>query len=124
MVRQSEFWEKIRRAVLPTGIAMVGLATVIAVAGTPGPVGDTTADLVLGQTNFTGNQPLVASLPLAGANGVAIDGSGHVYVADGYNNRVLGWQSVAAFQAESPAALVIGQSNLLSSACSVSSTGL
>jgi sugar lactone lactonase YvrE len=125
MVRRLGFWRgKIRPTVLQVSFALVGLATVIAVAGIPGSVGDTTADLVLGQTNFTGNQPVVASLPLAGVNGVAIDGSGHVYVADGSNNRVLGWQSVAVFQAESPPDLVIGQSNLVSNACSVSMTGL
>src|SRR5271170_659557 len=63
----------------------------------PGSVGDTTADVVLGQADFDhlgGNNigPAGLGLPL----GVAVDGTGHVYVIDHCNDRVLGWKNAAS----------------------------
>ena len=42
---------------------------------------------------------------------VAVDGSGHLYVADTLNNRILGWENVASFQNGAAATVVLGQPN-------------
>lgn len=83
------------------------------------------ADLVLGQADFTHNpvndlaftEVASNSSALNGPVAVAIDGAGHVYVADPDNNRVLGWPDVAALTTNSPATLVIGQPDMASGAC-------
>jgi sugar lactone lactonase YvrE len=82
--------------------------------------GDTVADAVLGKLNFVHGGPNIAraqglNFPL----GMTIDTTvvpNHIYVADSGNNRVLGWQSVAALTNGRPADLVIGQSDFVSSA--------
>lgn len=53
----------------------------------------------------------------AGEGAVAIDRSvtpNRIYVADPYNNRVLGWSNVGAFKTHAPAAKVFGQPNAYS----------
>ncbi len=98
--------------------------------GIPGAAGDTTADVVLGQVNFTQATPNMVDatgLNTAGAvnslpnmPGVAIDASStpsHLYVADLGNNRVLGWNDAAGFSNGAPADIVIGQPDFYSSAC-------
>ncbi|MBX3718003.1 MAG: hypothetical protein KF738_18555, partial [Burkholderiales bacterium] len=76
--------------------------------------GDTTADLVLCQPNFTtGTTGLTASTCNA-PTGVAVDREGVVYVADFGNNRVLRFTTLANGAA---ATSVIGQSNLTSGSC-------
>ncbi len=83
-------------------------------------VGDI-ADVVLGQANFTYN---LADFPSArklnSPQGVAIDASGNLYVADVENSRVLGWNSAMAFANGSPANLVIGQPDFYSTSCNSS----
>ncbi|MFZ0244129.1 MAG: hypothetical protein WAL68_00455, partial [Candidatus Binatus sp.] len=71
---------------------------------------NTTADRELGQIdlmhgifNFGGPSALL------GPEGVAVDSSGHVYVTDYGNNRVLGWHNAAALTNGAAADLVIGQ---------------
>jgi CSLREA domain-containing protein len=86
------------------------------------PAGDTTADLVLGQTGFFANAPNMGVAPvtaagLYGPNNVAIDRMGHLYVADTFNNRVLGWVDVSRLTNGAPADLVIGQPNFSSTLC-------
>lgn len=46
---------------------------------------------VLGQTDFSSSFPGVSQEKIAAPNGVAVNGSGHVFVADTSNNRVVGW---------------------------------
>ena len=82
----------------------------LAPPGIPGAPGDTVADLVLGQADFIhlGINNLGASglsLPIA----VATDSTGHIYVADACNNRVLGWRNAGSLTTGQPADLVIGQ---------------
>ncbi len=51
---------------------------------------------------------------------MAIDKSvspNRIWVADTYNNRVLGWSTVAAFTTHAPADIVIGQSDFISNRC-------
>src|SRR5258708_25126054 len=89
------------------------LAALLAIAGTPGSAGDTTADRVLGQLDFTHN-----GINIAKANsfyyteGVAIDQRSvpkHLYVSDRFNRRILGWNDAAAFGDGASADLVIGR---------------
>jgi len=82
---------------------------------------DTNADRVLGQVDFL---HVLANFPdhrsLDNPTGVAIDTSttpNRLYVADSFNSRVLGWKDVTAFSNGSPADLVIGQPEFLSTAC-------
>jgi hypothetical protein len=86
---------------------------------------DTTADLVLGEPNFsaggfnfglgaTNAQGFVIS------EGVAVDTSvtpNRLYVGDLHNSRVLAWANVESLTNGAPADLVIGQPNSTSSAC-------
>jgi len=84
---------------------------------------DTTADLVLGQSAFTNNSSNAHATSASNFNDpdfVAIDTSvipNRLYVADSGNNRVLGWKDLTAISNDSPADLVIGQPNFVSSVC-------
>jgi hypothetical protein len=93
-----------------------------AIAGTPGKSGDTTADAVLGQPDFT-HTTLNYGGPgaVGGPFGVAVDPAGHLFVADG--NRVLGWHSTLALTDGAPADLVIGQTDLFANFCNGNLTG-
>ncbi len=82
---------------------------------------DTTADLVLGQLDFTHQfENLTDAQGLFGPRAVAIDTSvspNRVYVADYSNSRVLGWNDAASFTNGAPADLVIGQPDFISYFC-------
>jgi sugar lactone lactonase YvrE len=82
-------------------------------------VGTTTANLVIGQINFTNNQVnFVDAIGMNAPAGVAIDqANGHVIVADSQNNRVMGWKSATAFATGGAADIVIGQPDFNSSGC-------
>ena len=102
------------------------LLIIAAALATPSVAGDDAADIVLGQANFTYNLPNSADAhKLYSPRGVAVDASGHLYVADANNSRVLGWKSVAAFTNGSPADadLVIGQPDFYSTACKYDTGG-
>jgi len=79
------------------------------------------ANRVLGQLDLVHNginNPTAAALQAP--SGVAIDSSSspnRLYVADGGNNRVLGWSNAAAFFTGSSANIVIGQPDPLSVNC-------
>ena len=82
---------------------------------------DMVADAVLGQIGFryTGAN-LVDGSGMSSPYAVAIDTSvtpNRLYVADFTNSRVLAWADVTAFQTGSPADLVLGQPDLLTSGC-------
>ncbi len=110
---------------LLSGFALVAVTAMIAIAGTPGSAGDTTADVALGQTDFVHNMANFGGLNVLNApGGVAIDASGHVYVADVGNNRVLGFANVAALANGASATIVIGQPDPFSYACTTTATGL
>lgn len=86
--------------------------------------GDTIADRVLGQMDFTHateNFADASTLDMErSVAGVAIDQSSvpnRVYVADPANNRVLGWASAAALTDGKAADMVIGQPDFFSTAC-------
>ena len=84
------------------------------VAGPDGPL----ADFELGQPDLahdTINRGGLAALNFPEAS--AIDSSGHLYVVDFNNNRVLGWKNVAALTNGASADLVIGQPDAFYSNC-------
>ena len=83
------------------------------------------ADLALGQINLSYNTVNFGGLEaLNEPQRSVIDGSGHLYVADRGNNRVLGWRNVDALQDGDAADIVIGQRDAFSTSCVVSQTGL
>src|ERR1700756_49091 len=106
------------RTRLVVAIAAVAavMATVALLSATPG---DTIADRVLGQTDFTHSTSpsFVRKKSLfvdgtcggcIGVSSVAVDqAGGHIYVADHNNNRVLGWSSVSGFANGADADIVI-----------------
>ena len=90
------------------------------------PSGNTTADRAYGQpdlTSTTANNGGVSASSLHGPEGVAVDGSGGLYVADAFNNRVLHYPSTCATSG-CAADRVYGQSGFTSTGSSASSTGL
>jgi hypothetical protein len=79
---------------LLAGLVAAAVALLVSLAGAQSGGGDVVADVVLGQSNFNSNAkgggPSGLTQPLA----VAIDRRAvpnHLYVADSFNNRVLGW---------------------------------
>ncbi|MFI5352078.1 MAG: choice-of-anchor D domain-containing protein [Candidatus Binatales bacterium] len=115
----ASFRRRSRLGALAAGCASVALITMLAIAGTPGSVGDTTADVVLGQVDFGHNMLNLGGLgALQNPQAVAIDSQGHLYIADTANNRVLGWKSVAGLANGASGNIVIGQPDNFSNSCS------
>ncbi len=83
--------------------------------------GDTIADIVLGEPNFSDNpQNFISARGLHGPIAVAIDASvvpNRLYVADSTNNRILGYKDVTSLMNGSLADLVIGQPAFSSNGC-------
>ena len=73
------------------------------------------ADLVLGQPNFTSNATATTATSLWGPTGVSVDSSGNVWVADQTNNRVLEYTAATiaswVLGTASSADVVLGQPN-------------
>jgi len=64
----------------------------------------------LGQPDLRQNAVnMAAAATLYAPQGVAVDASGHLYVADTGNHRVLAWESLSSFQNGAAADLVLGQ---------------
>ncbi len=105
---------RFRRLIVgPTVLAALGA---LALAISAYASGNTTANLVLGQVDFTHNGAnIVDGRGLNAPAAVVIDHSvtpNRIYVADYSNNRVLGWSSDANFANGKAADLVIGQPRL------------
>lgn len=93
----------------------------------PGSPGDTTADGVAGQLDFFHSAADLIDgrgFNLGYYDGYAVDMTidasvtpNRVYVADRFNNRVLGWQDAAAFASHVAADIVIGQANFTATSC-------
>jgi hypothetical protein len=88
----------------------------VGIAQTPGSAGDVTADLVLGQADFTHSNTGMAPNQILFENptDVAIDRSTahfRVYVAIQGENRVLGWDDATGLANGAKADLVLGQTN-------------
>ena len=117
-MRKSRFWK----------LASVCMLIVAAAVAIPSIAmqGDTTADRVLGQLDFSHNAAnLIDGRGLDSPPSVALDVSvtpNRLYVSDGLNSRVLAWKDVATFSNGSPADLVIGQPDFISGACNNNGT--
>ncbi len=101
---------------LLAALAAAAVAVLVSLARAQSGGGDVAADVVLGQSNFASNAPGGGSSGLTQPFGVAIDRRAvpnHIYIADAFNSRVLGWSDVAALVNGAPADLVIGQSNFV-----------
>lgn len=85
---------------------------------------DTLADKVLGQRNFTSKAinggAGTSRMTLYRPNGIAVDVTGRVYVADRHNHRVLIFNNLADTLAD----MVLGQRNFSGNGSGTSSTGL
>jgi len=82
--------------------------------------GTTTAERVLGQSDFGANAAGGGGAGLYGPVSMALGpnpAAAHLYVADTGNNRVLGYRDAAALSNGAAADLVIGQQNFCSTAC-------
>lgn len=79
---------------------------------------DTTADAVLGQTDFTSNGDNQGGNPsatsLSGNRGLFVDSTGRLWVADSSNNRILSWPSAGSFTNGAAADIVLGQADFTS----------
>jgi len=88
---------------------------------------DTVADRVFGQTDMSSNQcnqgtpSTPSTTTLCGPQGMAMDGSGNLYVADSSNARVLAYNSPLA---DATADIVVGKLNFTSNACGTTATTL
>ncbi len=96
------------------GLILAIVATALLVSGRSivnAAPGDVTADRVFGQggsfTQTACNNGGISANSLCQASGVAVDTLGHVYVADMYNHRVLGF--IDPINTDTTADLVIGQ---------------
>ena len=102
------------RFALPSGVAVAGGKLVLADAGNNRiliwnslPTSNVPADVVLGQADFTGNDPGLSSTRLSFPAAVAV-ASDKLFVADQNNNRVLIWDGVPTGSGTA-ATVVLGQ---------------
>lgn len=120
--RARRVWPRLAQAAW----SLVVLVALVSSAGSLRPVAaevaalsaDRIADRLLGQPDCASNASNNPAAPIGGLSarslnspyGVAVDaGSGRLYVADTFNNRVLSWPSAAAFETGQAADLVLGQ---------------
>jgi NHL repeat/Secretion system C-terminal sorting domain len=74
------------------------------------------ATLVLGQPDFSGNNPGSTASTFTQPYGLYGDGSGNIYVADGSNNRILIFANAASLSNGAAATYVLGQPDFTSTA--------
>ncbi len=85
-----------------------------ALSGEPG-AGDSTADLVIGQSGFATGSSGTTANALSSPHGLTVDPHGHLYVADTFNHRVTEYD--APLGSNEAATLVIGQPDATSNGC-------
>ncbi len=109
----------------------IAFRAILPLAGAWQALADTTADAVLGQANFSQNQPnqptglpTAGNLALSNAAHLAIGPNGRLFVADADNNRILSWPSAGQFSNGESADLVIGQPDFTSFGPGASATAL
>ncbi|HVN64184.1 MAG TPA: hypothetical protein VMT58_06075, partial [Candidatus Binataceae bacterium] len=102
---------------ISTAVFLFTFAAATLIAGTPTSVGDTVADALLQQPDFTHNEAnrvdakgiYTPAAQSSAGPAVAIDRSttpNHVYIDDPGNSRVLGWNDAESFDSGDPADLV------------------
>lgn len=86
------------------------------------------AELVFGQPDFsssTADNGGISASSLDLPHGVAVDGTGRLFIADHYNNRILVFHNAHQITTNKPAAdIVLGQSSFTGSAAATSQNGL
>ena len=82
------------------------------------------ADLVLGQPNYTSSHAATSQAGMSGPEGVAVDGSGNLYVADCDNNRILIFKSVASKANGDQADVVLGQPDFVTTGNNTTVNGI
>lgn len=99
----------------------VTILLLLAAMSAPTKGADTTADGVLGQANFTDNEPNdpiglpnAGNLALSNAAHVALAPDGRIYVSDSDNHRILSWPTARLLASGASADLVIGQPDFVS----------
>jgi hypothetical protein len=122
---------------LPTGVAFVGSKLVVSdqnnnrllVFNSVPTSNGALADVVIGQSVFTssainrtGSTTIPSSVSLYSPYYLHTDGT-RLFVSDGYNNRVLVWNSVPTLP-DVPADLVLGQATFTTNAAATSQVGL
>src|SRR5580704_98626 len=101
-------WIKAKEWILRGGSAVLAVSLCAAANTQLSP----SAYRALGQPNLQQNGVnMVEGGTLHSPTGIAVDASGHLYVADTLNHRVLGWESATNFLNGAPASLVLGQPN-------------
>jgi sugar lactone lactonase YvrE len=80
------------------------------------------ASVVLGQSDFTSKSESTTQSGLDFPQGVAFDGSGNLWVAEFFNNRVV--EFVPPFSNGMSASLVLGQADFLSQTAATSQSGM
>lgn len=70
---------------------------------------DASADLVLGQADFTSNANVNSQAGMTGPTGVHVDPAGNLWVADYDSNRVIMFADASSLGNAAPATLVLGQ---------------
>ena len=86
---------------------------------------DSTADRVIGQTDFVTATAGTTQTAMQSPSGIAIDTSAFpqiLYVSETNNNRILGYYNYPFLQDGAPADFVIGQSDFVSASPGTSST--
>ncbi len=81
------------------------------------------ASAVLGQINWLANNATLTSAGFSAPEGVIIDSSSNLWVADTSNNRVLRFASSSSLGTGAAASSVLGQGNFTSSASATSQNG-
>ncbi|MGC2443874.1 NHL repeat-containing protein, partial [Candidatus Binatus sp.] len=108
-------------------IALACLMAVFMVTALLAATGDNIADAVLGQIDFAHN-------PINNSNATSLDSPSqmavdlsstpaHLYVVDGGNNRVLGWNDAASFSNGQTADIEIGQPDFRTTRCNSGTAG-
>jgi Leucine-rich repeat (LRR) protein/sugar lactone lactonase YvrE len=82
------------------------------------------ADAVLGQSDYESSATVTSQNGMNYPIGVSVDGSGVLYVADTYNNRVLRFDSAATKANGADADGVLGQADFISSTPATTQSGM
>jgi DNA-binding beta-propeller fold protein YncE len=113
-------WEELmRKRTMSVCVAGALVAAVLLLAGPVAAVeGDTMADAVLGQPDFSSvacNNGGISARTLCNPTDIAMDPtSGRLFLADAGNSRVLSWPNTRRFDHSDPADLVLGQPDFTS----------
>jgi len=102
----------------------LGFSRVLKFAAVSGLANGAPATTVLGQPNFTTAGIYPGGAGMRVPQGVTVDGSGRLWVADTYNHRILRFDNAASLGNGAAASAVLGQANLTSGASGATARNL